>query len=201
MTNAEHVAEEFENTPLSWRAVLKKHRNIEEGLRLDLKIAVDGYPDLAGVGVGELCRRLQGNRGKMRQIYDAAAAVYCHELYFSHTLPEDRYPSLPEGRTDELLCRSFGSSGNFFYLVRTLAGGTADPGFLWLYAKTSRRQYTLGLARLPLYSLPDLARFRPLFCIDLWEHAYIERFGRDISGYADSYLRLLDWESVFSKIP
>ena len=176
------------------------HREIQEKLRLDLKIAVDGDAALRSMTAEELCRRYQGVRG-WEEIYGHAAAVWCHELYFKNLLPEGCPESLPEGDAAEKLRQSFGSRDNFFYLVRTLAKGTSSPGFLWLYRKKSPRHPALGLARLPLYTLPDLRRFQPLWCIDLWEHAYIDPWGQNPAGFADSCLRRTAWQEIFPKNP
>lgn len=176
------------------------HREIYEKLRLDLKIAVDGDEVLRGMSAKEVCHRLWGVRGG-EKVYDCAAAVWCHELYFKNLLPEDSPESLPEGVAAEMLQRSFGSRDNFFYLARTLASGTSSPGFLWLYRKNSPRDHALGLARLPLYTLPDLRRFTPLWCVDLWEHAYMDKWGQDLAGFADSCLRRTAWQEIFGKNP
>lgn len=199
MTNAGYAA--GDGIPFFEGESLTRHRDIEAGLKLELKIAADGYPELSVTDAAELCRMLQGHKGKLRPVYEAAAAVYAHELYFCRILAKERFPSLPAGRCAELLRNSFGSVDNFFYLVRTLSAGTPDPGFLWLYCKYGRRKNTLGLARLPLYSLPELSRFKPLMCIDLWEHAYMDFFGQNTAAFADTYLRIVDWEGVFAEIP
>jgi len=188
--------------PLAGDAAMARHGEILEDLRLDLKIAADGNAQLAAMPAKEICRTLQHSRQKrssaVSRILYAASAVYSHELYFTPLVGASDHPSLPEGESECRLAESFGSVGNFFYLVRTLAGGTTSPGFLWLYEKLSRRgRGLLGIARLPLYTIPDLSAVRPLMCIDLWEHAYIDRFGRDISGYADAYLRQVDWARIF----
>ena len=191
--------------PLCPDSAMTRHRDIFDNLRLELKIAADGHRELSELPAADICRNLYGMRGKRGKmylpIYEAAAAVYCHDLYFSTIVPSSKYPSLPQGRCAELLKKSFGSAGNFFYLVRTLAAGASNPGFLWLYEKHPKgREPILGIARLPLYSLPDIRNVRPLMCIDLWEHAYIDRWNSDISGYADACLRQTDWEFVFSKL-
>ncbi|MBE6709089.1 MAG: hypothetical protein E7578_07610 [Ruminococcaceae bacterium] len=191
-------------SPLADHTAVMRHMDILDGLRLDLKIATDGYPELKNKSPFMLCcelSRIHGKKGKaLSGIFHAASAVYCHELYFKHIVSSDKYPSIPNGDAEKLLSHSFGSTGNFFYLVRTLAQGSSNPGFLWLYRKNSivKNKRILGLARLPLYSIPDINSVTPLMCIDLWEHAYIDNWNRDISGYADAYLRQTDWNTVFS---
>ncbi len=191
--------------PLSDRASADRHLDILEGLKLDLKIAADGYPEFRGMSARDICYTLCDIRQKkgrsISEIYNAASAVFCHELYFRPILPSSTYPSLPKDRAAEMLSESFGSVGNFFYLVRTLARGTADPGFLWLYQKRRHGKTVLCLARLPLCTLPDLRIVSPLLCIDLWEHAYIGTWGRDISGFADAYLRQTNWNIIFPTTP
>ena len=179
-----------------------RHRDIYDSLKLDLKIVTDGSTELSHMSPEDICRKFQQSRNRShRQIFEAASAVWCHDLYFKHILPDSRCPSLPEGKSADMLCHSFGSIGNFFYLVRTLATGTSVPGFLWLYSVKFSGITTLGISRLPLYTLPDLRRFCPLFAIDLWEHAYIEEWNRDISGHADSYLRKISWQEIFTRFP
>lgn len=173
------------------------HREIFDRLKLDLKIAVDGDGTMRTMTAEELCKRLYGVRSG-EEIYGCAAAVWCHELYFKNLLPEGSPQSLPEEKCAEYLQRGFGSTDNFFYLARTLASATSTPGFLWLYRKRSPRDPTPGLARLPLYTLPDLRRYEPLWCVDLWEHAYVDRWGQNISAYTDFCLRRTAWKEVFS---
>ncbi len=191
-------------SPLSDSTAIARHMDILDGLRLDLKIAADGFHELKNKSPFVLCRELSRIRGKrsikIASVFRTASAVYCHELYFRYILSHNTYPSLPHGDISKLLSRNFGSTGNFFYLVRTLAAGSQTPGFLWLYRKNtlSKDKRILGLARLPLYSLPDMSAVTPVMCIDLWEHAYIDNWGCDISGYADAYLRQTDWDKVFS---
>lgn len=191
-----------EHLPLSDKAAMIRHTEILDSLRLELKIAADGFDRLRGAEASEICRLLQRRAARSVQyssVFNAACAVYCHELYFKNLLPSDRFPSLPQGRSAEILSESFGSADNFFYLVRTLAGAAPTPAFLWLYRRERARRKMLGIARLPLCALPDLATLRPLMCIDLWEHAYLDRWGSDIAGYADAYLRQADWDNILSE--
>jgi len=186
--------------PLADEATVTRHKQIYDSLLLDLKIAADGHSALRGASAEEICRSLfaaKGRRGKeLEPIFKAAAAVWCHTLYFENLLPTEEIPPVPEAETCTPLIKSFGSMGNFFYLVRTVSGSTSAPGFLWMY-KT--RDGELGLSRLPLYTLPDLRETDPLLCIDLWEHAYMYRWGSDISGYADACLRQINWKRIFGK--
>lgn len=194
--------DELDYSPLISAAAMARHADILEGQRLDLKIASDGFPELRRMSSEELCRRLWGIRGQKKRrlsgVISAASAVYCHELYFRNLAAKDGYPSLPTGEVATLLEKSFGSVGNFFYLVRTLAAGSDVPGFLWLYRKMAGREKKLGLKRLPLYSTPDFSEAAPILCIDLWEHAYTDTWGRDITGYADACLRQILWNKAFS---
>lgn len=188
--------------PLSGKTAILRHREILDSLRLELKIAADGFDRLRGTEASEICRLLQRKATRSRQyssVFNAACAVYCHELYFQNLVSSERFPSLPQGRSAELLKDSFGSADNFFYLIRTLAKATSSPAFLWLYRKERTHRPMLGIARLPLYTLPDLTTLHPIMCIDLWEHAYLDRWNGDIGGYADAYLRQADWDKIFSE--
>lgn len=190
-------------TPLMSSGTAARHPEILESLKLDLKISADGFPAFRKADPQDICIALQSSPSAkikgIRELYKSACAVYAHQLFFRNIVTSDRYPSLPDGSVAKILSESFGSTGNFFYLIRTLASGTRDPGFLWLYRKHRPKRGSLfGIARLPLYEIPDLSRTTPLLCIDLWEHSYMEDWGSDISGFADAYLRQTDWKNVFS---
>ena len=66
-------------------------------------------------------------------------------------------------------------------------------GFLWMCAE--RRTKRLRLLPLRGYETPQ-PPLTPVLALDLWEHAYITRYGNDRRRYADMFLRQLDWEAV-----
>jgi Fe-Mn family superoxide dismutase len=124
----------------------------------------------------------------------SAGGIACHEYYFRY-LTADEEEHLPGERVTEVLRRSFGSADSFFYIFREEAGRMQTGGFLWLCTESRSHVTRLRLLATKGYDLPP-APYMPLLSLDLWEHAYIGRFGEDRRAYADAFLRRLDWEAV-----
>lgn len=139
-----------------------------------------------------LCRNAAGlPRAVRAEAVFAAGGLMAHEYYFRYLLPRTEGGPTPVMR--EALSRSFGAPDSFFYIFREEAQRMREGGFLWLCAERSGRR--LRLLPLAGYALPDEA-YTPLFALDLWEHAYLQRWGGDRRGYADAFLSLLAWREI-----
>lgn len=125
------------------------------------------------------------------EIAFAAGGLCAHEYYFRYLLPH-RKGGLPPA-VHAALCRSFGAADSFFYIFREEAQRMRAGGFLWLCAE--RPGGRLHLIPCAGYELPDAA-YTPLLALDLWEHAYLPRWGGDRRGYADAFLAQLAWEEI-----
>ena len=39
-------------------------------------------------------------------------------------------------------------------------------------------------------------RIVPIFCLDMWEHSYVDDYGADVEAYVDAFWHVLNWEKV-----
>ncbi|MCQ2423719.1 MAG: hypothetical protein MJ088_02340 [Clostridia bacterium] len=172
------------------------HRAAADSCSLLLTVATDGYPDTWKKTPEQLCRTAHRFPKTVAvDICFGAGGVFCHELYFRYLLPDGRV-HLPAGYAADFLSSSFGSVESFFYRFRTLAREARTNGFLWLLVRRRHGRAVCLLDRTEDYALPDTRLGEPIFCLDLWEHAYVGRFGEDRAAYADTYLKMLDWLGV-----
>lgn len=98
----------------------------------------------------------------------------------------------PTGDIAEAIRDEFGS----FQALQTAFGNVAanhfGSGWAWLIRTRSR----LLVYSLPNEDSPLTAEEMPILGLDLWEHAYHDRFGLDVAGYVDAFWQVVDWESV-----
>lgn len=182
--------------PLCSAETMLAHRAAADSCALLLAVATDGYPAALGMTPAALCRAARRfPKPVAEDVRFGAGGVFCHEMYFRYLLPGGTV-RLPVGQAEALLSSSFGSVDGFFYRFRTVARDARTNGFLWLLRRRKGGSAVCLLDWTEGYRLPDGRLGEPVFGLDLWEHAYVGRFGEDRAAYADTYLKMLDWRGI-----
>lgn len=123
-------------------------------------------------------------------ILDHGGAVYNHTLYFPSLAPARA--GKPDARLAESIRCAFGSMEDFLRVLRQTCLQNTREGYAWLL---SDRCGKLRLHFTPGQQTP--LPLTPIFCIDLYRHAYDLTYGDDCKAYVNAVLPLLNWE-VFS---
>ena len=127
-------------------------------------------------------------------VYNNAAQAWNHTFYWNGLRPGS---GAPEGRLARALEGSFGSVDGFRQAMLDAAGGVFGSGWGWLVADGDRLSV---LATRNAYT-PLSDGLTPLWCVDVWEHAYYldyqNRRGEHITKVMDS---LLDWRKVAERL-
>ena len=124
-------------------------------------------------------------RNEDGRIYD------CHQFYFRGiTAPSLGGVRSPKGELLSAIQRDYGSIEGFFSAVKREAL-KSGVGFLW--ALKGRRG--IGLRFLEGHGVP-LGPEIPLFCLDLWEHAYFLRYRERRDAYVYGFFRIINWVEV-----
>ena len=161
-----------------------------------LTILKASYRELAAMTVYELLTARSLPRRDADEIRWHAGAVYAHELYFSSlSVPLGGY-SQPGPLLAEAISQSIGSFSELVYRLREAATTMRGVGFLHLVRDVRGR---LAIRCLRDYDLPQLSCERPLFCIDLWEHAYFVDHGARPDLAVDAFLSVLNWSAAEEK--
>ena len=189
-----YAPEEYE--PLIPAEGMRAHLVHRENCALLLQVATDGYPAAREMDLVTLCRNASRfPRIVSEDIRFGSGGLYCHDLYFRYLVPR-RKASLPGGMAEEVLRGSFGSVDSFFYRFRMTAAETRLNGFLFASVRQRNGRWQMMLSVTEGYRLPQRQYGIPVFALDLWEHAYMTAWRENRSGYADAYLRQLDWDAV-----
>ena len=123
-------------------------------------------------------------------LFNNAAQCFNHAFYWDSLSPKKQeIPPVLE----EALVRDFGSVDAFKKAFHTAALGQFGSGWAWLVADRSNhlKIITTGNAETPL-TKPD---YRPLLCLDVWEHAYYLDYQNRRADYLTALIdNLLNWE-------
>ncbi len=119
--------------------------------------------------------------------------VINHNLYF-YSIGKDS--AKPEGLFKSYLERKYQNLDNFFQKLKEKALKLKGSGYTFLVINAKQE---LDLINLPNQQTPWLIGNIPLFCIDLWEHAYYLTYENDKEKYIDNFIEIADF-SLASKI-
>lgn len=119
--------------------------------------------------------------------------VINHNLYF-YSIGKDK--AKPEGLFKNYLESKYQSLETFFQKLKEKALKLKGSGYTFLVINEKQE---LDLINLPNQQTPWLIGNIPLFCIDLWEHAYYLNYENDKEKYIDNFIEVADF-SLASKI-
>ncbi len=165
------------------------------GAHIDsLNILLDGRPTLQGRSASDLLLTSRLPLADADEIRWHAGAICAHTLYFRSMCPPSGGYPIPHGRLAELLLRDVGSYAEFCYRFRRAALSLAGAGFLYLVQELSSGRIRLLTCR--DYGVPSRARYKPLLCADLWEHAYFSDYAEDRALAVDAFLSVVNWKEA-----
>ena len=116
-----------------------------------------------------------------------------HNLYFSVMSPDGG--GAATGELAKKIDETFGSFDAFKEKISSLAVTQFGSGWAWLsVAKDGSLVLSQSANQDNPYSLG--AGTTPIFCIDVWEHAYYLKFRNLRADYIKEYFTVVDWNKV-----
>ncbi len=117
-----------------------------------------------------------------------------HNLYFGHIAPHAG--GAPTGELAEKIEETFGSFDDFKEQISKAAAGQFGSGWAWLA--------TDGKGDLKVMATPNQdnpiteteGAWRPIFGIDVWEHAYYLKYKNLRADYVKEFFEVVDWNKV-----
>lgn len=124
-------------------------------------------------------------------LYNNAAQVWNHELFFEQLSPQPVRTPSPE--LQAAIDRDFGSLDNLKAQMNRAAAGLFGSGWVWL---ASDKEGRLSILSEPDAGNPLRKGLIPLLGLDVWEHAYyIDYRNRRADGVAALW-NVIDWQCV-----
>ena len=150
------------------------------------------YPELQKMSLKELLIHLEELPATARTpIRNNGGGVYNHELYFdSMKGPVGQEPC---GMLAEAIVRDFGSYQQFREKMKQAAVSRFGSGWAWLLADKDGK---LSIVQTANQDVPDLEMYRPIFLVDVWEHAYYLQYQNRRADYVDGWFGLINWRKA-----
>ncbi len=131
------------------------------------------------------------------QLIENACIVYNHQLYWDNLSP---YGGEISSQLEQAINYCFGSVYKMKQLFIEMGKAYKFSGWLWLIIDEnqelqiipSRQNKNTLLKNAPVHGIPILA-------IDLWEHAYFQKFNDSKEDYLKTVWMMINWNEVSSR--
>lgn len=128
-------------------------------------------------------------------VYNNAAQAWNHEFYFEQFSAAPQHE--PQGDLLDAISRSFGSYDAMKTRVAAEAASLFGSGWVWLAADT---RGGLSVVATPNAGNPLREGLTPLFCVDVWEHAYYLDYQNRRADAVSAFWEILDWAKVGERL-
>jgi len=123
-----------------------------------------------------------------------AGQAYNHSLFWRSMTPNGRKE--PSGALAAAIEQEFGSFSEFKKQFNAIAAATFGSGWAWLVKKGGKLQITSTSNHInPLMDVAE-EKGQPLFCLDVWEHAYYLKYQNKRPDYLESMWNILNWDEI-----
>ncbi len=116
--------------------------------------------------------------------------VFNHNFYFEGMGPKG---GAPKGKLAEAINKTFGSFDAFKQEMEKAGLGRFGSGFAWL---SQKKDGSLVITSTPNQDTPLAEGLKPLFTVDVWEHAYYLNYQNRRADYLSAFWNVVDWDVV-----
>ena len=155
----------------------------------NLNKALADYPDLQKLSAEELIANLDRVPEKIRTTVRNNAGGHANHSLFWRSLKKDADP-LDSGPLQEALGELFGDKETGEKMFFDKAMGVFGSGWVWISVDKDKK---LILESTPNQDSPLMAGRKPLFGLDVWEHAYYLKYQNRRADYVKAMVGLVNW--------
>ena len=150
--------------------------------RWEGKLPEDIFPEISGVP---------------DSIATNAGQVYNHNMFWKSMTPDSS--GKPDGPLAESIDKHFGSFKEFQEKFSQAAATQFGSGWAWLVK--DRDNLIISSTSNHINPLMDIAETKglPLFCIDVWEHAYYLKYKNKRPDFIEAFWNLVNWKEIRSR--
>lgn len=123
-----------------------------------------------------------------------AGQTFNHTMFWKSLSPDSH--TTPDDDLTDALNKYFGGFQEFKNRFSTFATATFGSGWTWLISKNGKLAITSTSNHInPLMDVAE-EQGTPLFCIDVWEHAYYLKYRNKRADYVEAFWNVLNWKEV-----
>lgn len=115
-----------------------------------------------------------------------SGGVYNHRFYFEGLQPPEK---IPHNQLYEEIEKQFQSFETFQKIFKQTALSVFGSGYAWLVSERGM----LRIITTANQDVPCLEKMCPVFCIDVWEHAYYLKHYNLRGDYIDDWFKVINW--------
>lgn len=157
----------------------------------NLNTAVEKHPELFEKSLEHLLSDLDSVPEDIRTaVRNNGGGVYNHNFYFEAMGPKG---GAPKGKLAEAISKAFGSFDTFKQEMEKAGLGRFGSGFAWL---SKKKDGSLVITSTPNQDTPLTEGLKPLFTVDVWEHAYYLKYQNRRADYLSAFWNVVDWDVV-----
>jgi Fe-Mn family superoxide dismutase len=154
--------------------------------------ALKDYPHLAGKPVDELIADLSAVPEAVRSAVRNNAGGHANHSFFWPILGANAGGS-PKGKLAEAINSTFGSFDQFKEKFQAAGAGRFGSGWAWLVINKAG---ALEIISTPNQDNPIMDGLKPVFGVDVWEHAYYLKYQNRRPDYLKAIWNVVNWDEV-----
>jgi len=154
--------------------------------------ALKDYPELAAKPVEELLANLSAVPEGIRTVVRNNAGGHANHSFFWKILGPNAGGS-PTGKLADAINSTFGGFDQFKEKFQAAAVGRFGSGWAWLVLN---KQGKLEITSTPNQDTPISDGLKPIFGVDVWEHAYYLLYQNRRPDYLKAYWNVVKWDQV-----
>ncbi len=158
-----------------------------------LNEAVTATPSLAGKSVEELIGNLNKVPESVRTAVRNNGGGHANHSLFWLTMAPNQGPRIKNSALTAKLAEIYGSMDKFQEQFAKSATTVFGSGWAWLTLDATRK---LKIETLPNQDSPLMSGKKPLFGLDIWEHAYYLKHENRRPEYIDAFWKVINWDFV-----
>ena len=158
----------------------------------NLNAALEGHPELAPMGVGNLCMAVDNLPEPVRPaVRNHGGGHFNHSLFWTIMSPDGG--GMPEGAVASAISDGFGSFDAFKDSFSKAAATRFGSGWAWLVKSADG----LSVMSTPNQENPLMSGAgSPILGLDVWEHAYYLNYQNRRPDYVAAWWNLVSWAEV-----
>ena len=128
-------------------------------------------------------------------IRNNAGGYWNHEMFWNCMKPNGG--GAPSGKLNDAIIADFGSFDNFKKQFAEAGAKRFGSGWAWLVVGADGKLFINSTANQdnPLMNTEE-KRGTPIFCLDVWEHAYYLKYQNKRGDYISAFWNVVNWDYV-----
>ena len=159
-----------------------------------LNEALEKHPEIDGKSVEELLMDLDAIPEDIRTaVRNHGGGHANHSLFWTIMGAPKNADNIPTGAAADALAKSFGDFPTFKDTFTKAAAGVFGSGWAWVVKNADG---TLAVTTSANQDSPLSKKQSPIFCLDIWEHAYYLKYQNRRAEYIEAWWHVVNWTAV-----